>query len=593
MRSKKLLRQLKKTLGSEDFERDLQDLVEQLKSGQSLSNTEMWVERFSQFGGFLDVIDNAFSQNETMLELANRSLEVSTKELFEANEKFRLINRAITSMVNSLDEGFLVIDREGVCGQIVSLAAKNFLGREPVGERLANILNVTEGDRESFNEWLNMVFNEVIPFDDLIELAPKLLNSVKDDRRIEIKYKPIRNPDDNKIIEIVVILIDVSERAEAERKLGEQKLFTDMVIKYLNNKPNFVRLIQMTRETADSMKSWVFNPNDWKEQINSLTRELHTLKGGLNTLSMYSVGYKIHQTEDEILTFGKLNTNLQESEDLIRLLGQELQETLDEFLDKHRRIFAIDDKTSVMKEVPTNNVYKFCSELLKMGLTDLLKYYVDEIVAVPFASLFAPIEANIYSQSINQDKSVEFKVVDPKKIKVIPEFYTTLFEQMVHIFNNVLDHGIETVEERQALQKSPQGKIQIVVDVLENFQDKSQSLRVSISDDGHGIDPQVVREKLEEKGIDASSETDEQVIYHIFDQGFSTRKTATMTSGRGVGMSAVLKVIQSMGGTITVHSVVRQGTTFEITVPFIRELNSSMVELLNSGNDSNTQRAAG
>lgn len=583
MRSKKLLRQIKKTLTSEEFETEILSLAEQLKAGQPIPDPQAWAERFGEFGHFLDSIDNSYSQNETMLELANRSLEVSTKELYEANEKFRLINRAITAMVNSLDEGFLVIDREGICGQIVSLAAKNFLGREPVGEHLAEILNISADDRESFDEWLNMVFNEVIPFDDLIDLAPKILNNAEGQRKIEIKFKPIRNIEDNKIIEVVVILIDVSERAEAERKLGEQKLFTDMVIKYLNNKPNFVRMVQMTRETADSMKSWAFNPNDWQEQFNSLTRELHTLKGGLNTLSMYSLGYKIHQTEDEILTFCKMNTNLQESENLIHLLGQELHEALEEFLQKHRRIFTFDNKATAMKEIPTNNIYKFCSELLKMGLTDLLKYYVDEIVAVPFASLFAPIEANVYSQSLSQDKSIDFKIFDSSKIRVIPEFYTGLFEQMVHIFNNILDHGVETTEERQASHKELTGKVQVHLEVQENFRDKTQMLQINISDDGRGIDPGAIRAKLAEQGVDTSSESDEHVISHIFDQGFSTRDVTTVTSGRGVGMTAVLKTIQSMGGTIIVKSVPGKGTAFEITVPYVRELNPSMVDWYNNG----------
>lgn len=587
MRSKKLIRQIKKTLSTEEFEAEILVLSDKLKAGEPFGEPQLWAERFSQFGAFLDSIDNSYSQNETMLELANRSLEVSTKELYEANERFRFINNAITAMVNSLDEGFLVIDRAGICGQVVSLAAKNFLGREPVGEHLAQILNIPADDRESFDEWLNMVFEEIIPFEDLIELAPRTLPSGEEDKdsnkKIEIKYKPIRKNEDQKIVELVVILIDVSEKAEAERKLGEQKLFTDMVIKYLNNKANFVRMIQMMRETADSMKSWVFTPNEMQEQFNSLARDLHTLKGGLNTLSMYALGYKVHQTEDEILSFCKNNNNYKESENLVHLLGQELQESLDEFLKKHRRIFNFDNKASAMKEVPTNNIYKFCGELLKMGLTDLLKYYVDEIVAVPFASLFAPIEASLYSQSLNLDKPLEFRIHDSHKIRVIPEFYNGLFEQLVHIFNNIMDHGIESQEERQALDKELQAKVIVNLDLIESLRDRSQAIHISISDDGRGIDPSLIRAKLAEKGVDASGETDEQVIRHIFDQGFSTNNKVSVTSGRGVGMTAVSKLIEGMGGTVVVHSSLGKGTTFEIVVPFVKELNPSMVEWFKSG----------
>lgn len=582
MRSKKLQRQIKKTFGSDEFESELKAFASNIKAGQPIPNLELWVQRFDEMSNFLDGVDNSYSQNETMLELANRSLEVSTKELYEANENFRLINRAITAMVNSLDEGFLVIDKDGRCGSIVSLAAKNFIGREPVGEHLAKILNIQDDDLESFNEWLPMVFNEIIPFEDLIELAPKVLTGRLDpSQKIEIKFKPIRNVEDNSIIEIVVILIDVSEKAEAERKLGEQKLFTDMVIKYLNNKSNFVRLIQMTRETAQAMKNWEFLEHTWKEQFVSLSRELHTLKGGLNTLSIYALGYKIHQTEDEVLSFCKSPANLTESNNLVRLLGQELDDSVSEFLEKHKRVFSLDNKSVAIKEVPIYNIYKFCSELLKTGLTDLLKFYVDEIVAVPFATLFAPIEANIYSQAITQDKQIDFVVNDPQKLKVIPEFYTILFEQLVHIFNNILDHGVETTEERQAVNKDLVGKVVVDIDVIDWPQSKSKAIDLKIADDGRGIDPAKIRQKLIQRGFDGSMESDATVINHIFDHGFTTKDKANSTSGRGIGMSAVLEVVQGMGGKISVTSRLGKGTQFSIQVPLVRELNESMMDWMN------------
>jgi two-component system chemotaxis sensor kinase CheA len=611
MRSKKLLRQIKKNFQSEDFEGEVKSAVEILQGGGLLPNAPTFFENLLALPHFLDTIDNSYTQNETMLELANRSLEVSTKELYQANEQFRLLNQAISAMVNSLDEGFLVIDKSGRCGNVISNAAIKFLAREPKGEALTEILNIKPEERESFNEWMQMLFNEVIPFDDLIELAPKQLDLEGSQQKIEIKLKPIRSPEDKTITDIVVILIDISEKAEAERKLGEQKLFTDMVIKYLNNKTNFIRIIQLTRETADSMRSWVPNEAAWNETLESLSRELHTLKGGVNTFSMYQLGYKIHQIEDEILTFCAMNTNLQENTELIRALGQDLLDTLFEFLEKNKRIFNFNDKTAQpLKEVPTNNIYKFCAELLKIGLTDLLKYYVDEIVVVPFISMFAPVEANIYTQSINMGKQVDLTFQDPKLVKVIPEFYNALFEQLVHIFNNILDHALEVPEERIAYGKDPTGKIVVKVDIVDNntlfdistlpasykntfkninanYSTKIKGwLHLYISDDGKGINPEIIRKKLDQKNINHTDESDEQVIYHIFDQGFSTNETTTITSGRGVGMTAVLKTVETMGGQLTISSAVGKGTTFSIRVPYIKEIDQGMVEWMTNSASS-------
>lgn len=570
---------MKKSLNTEDFETEILQLAEHIRLGQEIPNPQLWYERFSEFSHFFDIIDNAYLQSDKMVEMVNRSLEVSTKELYEANEKFRLVNKAMTAMVNSLDEGFLVIDQEGKCGQIISDAAKNYLGYEPIGEHLVDILKINTEDRETFNEWLNMIFNEVIEFEDLVELAPKHLNNTISQRKIEIKFKPIRNINDGKIVELVVILIDITERAEAERKLSEQKLFTDMVIKYLNNKSNFIRLIQMTKDVASTMSSWISHPDDWRENLNLLNRELHTLKGGLNTLSMSVISNKVHDIEEHILSLNKSEINLADGQN-IRLLGHELQSCVSDFLQKHRRTFNIDNKSSVTKEVSTNSIYKFSTELLRKGHVDLLKNFTEEIISVPFASLFAPIESNLHSQSVKEGKSVDFTIIDPLLIKVVPEFYDNFFEQMVHIFNNILDHGLESDEERHAFNKDVPGKVVVKLNLLDKLNDKSKVLQIIITDDGRGINPVAIRAKLEDRGTDTSFESDEQVIYHIFDQGFSTRESATISSGRGIGMAAVLEVIQKMNGTIEVKSQYGKGTQFKIIIPYICELDKNLVEKL-------------
>lgn len=594
MRSKRLLRQLKKTLMTESFEDDLQRLVQQLELNELPKDSQLWAERFTNFSIFLDSIENSYLQNETMLELANRSLEVSTKELFEANEKSQLSNRAITAMVNSLDEGFLVIDPKGYCGQVVSLAAKKFLGRDPVGEKIVDILQIPKDDQEIFDEWLNMVFNEIISFEDLIELAPKTLNNNSGNQKIEIKFKPIRSLENQKIVELVLILTDVSDRVEAERKLGEQKLFTELVLKYLNNKPNFIRIIQMAIETADSMKTWIFNFSDLKEQTKTLLLELHTLKGGLNTLSMYSLGNKIHHIESELLSHSMINNNLLEKQKLVQSLGHELTKNIEDFLVKHRSIFKLDTKVSSVKEISTDNVYRFCSELLKLGLTDLLRNFVDDIIAVPLISLFAPVESNVYTQAIALGKSVDLIISDPKNIRVIPEFYSHFFEQMVHIFNNMLDHGIEPIEERGVLNKPISGKIEITLDLIDSPEKGKQKLKILLRDDGRGIDPIKIRKIMTEKGVDVTSENDEQILLRIFDHGFSSKEVTSITSGRGVGMAAVLNSVHRLGGEITIESKVGSGTAFKIQLPYVHELNSQIVaDLKKTGEISTLQVAAG
>ncbi len=573
MYSKKLSRQIKKAFGDEEFSPEVLAAAASWAQNGENPGLQSTAEKLKEFGVFLENLDKTFAQNETMLDLANRSLEVSTRELYDANEKAVFLNRAITAMLNSLDEGFLVIDRIGTCSKIISLAAKQFIGHDPAGENIADIFSIEADNRESFAEWLEMVFDEVIAFQDLIALAPKFLKTRDENQIIEVSFKPIRALD-GKIQEVVIILKDVAEIFEAEKSLKGQKSFTEMVIKYLNGKSNFQRMIQMTRETADLMRNWEFNGASETQTLEFLTRQLHTIKGGLNMLSIDKIGSKVHEFEDQILAAQKQNSSLPDMVILIRAQGQELADEMSAFLNKHKRVFKFDTNKSVVKEVPANSIYKFSDHLLKTGLKDLLDHYVREIVEVPVMSMFAPIDSNVFSISIQMGKNVEFLIKDPKEIRVIPEFYTSLFEQMIHLFNNIVDHGIEFPEERQVREKSLEGKINVTIDAI----DGDKNLVFCIEDDGRGIDPVRIRERLDRKGINHLAESDEEVIYHILDQGISTKEHTTEMSGRGVGMASLYSEIINIGGRLALSSKVNFGTKFEITVPYIRELNQGIIQ---------------
>jgi chemotaxis protein histidine kinase CheA len=94
-------------------------------------------------------------------------------------------------------------------------------------------------------------------------------------------------------------------------------------------------------------------------------------------------------------------------------------------------------------------------------------------------------------------------------------------------------------------------------------------LKIFIQDDGAGIDPEHIRQKLYQMHVNCSRETDAQVIYHIFDSGFSTKTEVSHTSGRGIGMDAVHFEIKKLGGKIELRSEKGQGTRFDITVPYL------------------------
>ena len=92
---------------------------------------------------------------------------------------------------------------------------------------------------------------------------------------------------------------------------------------------------------------------------------------------------------------------------------------------------------------------------------------------------------------------------------------------------------------------------------------------VELSDDGHGIDPEVIRAKAIEKGAISSDAqlTREEILQLIFAPGFSTATVVTDNSGRGVGMDVVKRNVEAMRGVVSVKSELNKGSNFTVKLP--------------------------
>ena len=136
---------------------------------------------------------------------------------------------------------------------------------------------------------------------------------------------------------------------------------------------------------------------------------------------------------------------------------------------------------------------------------------------------------------------------------------------LMHLVRNAIDHGIEPPEVRRQHGKNPRGSI-----FIRAYHD-SGLVNIEISDDGAGIDLEHIREKAVQKGLLKAEQqmqiSEEKLLELIFLPGFSTAETVTELSGRGVGMDAVKRHLNRIGGTIEIDTERGQGTTFKIHVP--------------------------
>jgi two-component system, chemotaxis family, sensor kinase CheA len=159
------------------------------------------------------------------------------------------------------------------------------------------------------------------------------------------------------------------------------------------------------------------------------------------------------------------------------------------------------------------------------------------------------VEVQLRGAELELDRSILDRLSDP----------------MVHLLRNAVDHGIEPPAERTAAGKPAVGRI-----VIEARREKD-AIRISISDDGAGIDLDAVRQRAVEAGVVhpdlAADLAPDQIAALVFQPGLSTASEVSEISGRGVGMDAVRATLESLGGSVEIASERGRGTTTTLWVP--------------------------
>jgi two-component system chemotaxis sensor kinase CheA len=170
-------------------------------------------------------------------------------------------------------------------------------------------------------------------------------------------------------------------------------------------------------------------------------------------------------------------------------------------------------------------------------------------------------------------KRVEF-TIEGKEIELDRSMLEEMGEPVLHLLRNALDHGIELPEERIALDKPPIARL-----TLSAERDRSTVL-IRVSDDGRGIDPDLVLPRAIELGLIEEGTTvlsEEDLIRVISRPGFSTAKTITDISGRGVGFDIVATRVRSLGGSLDVRSVPGRGTTVTMRLPLTLAISRALL----------------
>ncbi len=191
-----------------------------------------------------------------------------------------------------------------------------------------------------------------------------------------------------------------------------------------------------------------------------------------------------------------------------------------------------------------------------------LQRSVIETRMVPVGQIYSKLSRTVrkVARELNKEIELVLRGEDTELDKVMVEELT---DPLMHIIRNALDHGIEPAEERVSQGKNPIGKV-----TLTAYQ-QGNSVVLDVTDDGRGIDLDVVRKAAVKRNLIAQHEPfDQRRAYEtLFTPGFSTAAVVTEISGRGVGLDVVKRNLQELKGSIDILSVPGEGTTFRIMLP--------------------------
>lgn len=187
----------------------------------------------------------------------------------------------------------------------------------------------------------------------------------------------------------------------------------------------------------------------------------------------------------------------------------------------------------------------------------------------PFSEGIGGISRLVRDTARDLEKSVKLEIVG-EGTRVDRDILERLEAPIVHLVTNAIDHGIELPAQRLAAGKSAEAHLRI------HARHENGRLVVTVRDDGGGIDPEKVRQRVLRKNLapvdTIAGLSESELLEFLFLPGFSTRDVTSHLSGRGVGLDVVQSMAQEAGGSVSVTSTLGTGTVFRLTLPVTRSV---------------------
>lgn len=464
----------------------------------------------------------------------------SLRQLVRADEELAIAQKQTDNIMNTVNEGLFLIDKNFVIADTYSKNLETILAQKDIAgvtlfDLLANMISRDDVDatklfiEQLYNSW---VVSDLI--EDLNPLKQVKLAFLDEDGDPVVKYLSfsfLRVHDDSneEVDEIFVSVVDVTKSVLLEHSLAKEKEQHDRQIEMIGHILNvdartLNTFITNTYARVEEMNNILKSNEQIHNKAQSLFRKMHSLKGEASAINMASFVSLAEQGEDKLTAIRKLNN----------VSGQDflgLTVVLDSILDLNQFVESLISRLRTVAQIQTT------TQNNAPTTTDWEKYFSD------------------YAKQIasRQNKEVNMNFVGFEGVQLSEKATKFCQDVGIQLLKNSIVHGIESPSDRMAVGKNNVGNITMMLSSIGN------KLRLSILDDGVGINLDKIRQKAIQMNLISEEEIDtvskEQLYALMFSSGLSTASNVDEDAGRGVGMDIVRDWVDDMSGDINVESV--------------------------------------
>ncbi|WP_415893748.1 ATP-binding protein [Neptuniibacter sp. PT8_73] len=478
-------------------------------------------------------------------------------QLRQSDAQTEEARKETTEILDTVHEGLLLLDSDLNISNQYSQSVKTIFGEDDIaGMSFSNLLHkiVVGDDMTTTEEYIKLLLNEKVKENLIVSLNPlaDVEISVSDDTgQYSIKHLSFRfnrTIEDGHISHILVTVSDITETVVLRQSLEQLRDNQGMQISALH------KLVHLDNDTMtlflDSAEKELHAINDLMKNagdnsnlgavLDDSFRKVHRVKGDAGALELVQLSSAAHKFEERLETLREKN-HLKGSDFLPLTL------MLDDMLKLISELHEIGDLLQSLRVQQQGS--HIASE--------------NQPTALPLDETQIKRLAQRIAREYNKEIDISF---DLEAINTLSQEQRMLVQtSVVQLVRNAVVHGIESTEERSIADKARVGKIQV------SALQEEQGLRISVKDDGHGLDVDKISKRALNKGLHTAEELESfsrtRLMGLIFKPGFSTVEVQSEHAGRGVGMDLVRVNVNRLGGKVRIGNQLKRYCEISFLIP--------------------------